>query len=163
MVTIHSMIPKGSALLVRSGLIAIMKAALQASPEAALPTRVPSLPPRGSGRPTRHSTFLAAMTNTFSTPDLNPSPAKLLLPEYQHRHIFYTGMADGVSLGRLSGLYDFFVRNGIVPDGQLVSGMPRTEWVSDTQGIRCTRIVAAKSFHWTSITGPHAASLTYPQ
>ena len=33
------------------------------------------------------------------------------------------------------------MRNGIVPDGQLVSGVPRTEWVYDAQGVRCTRIM----------------------
>ena len=52
-------------------------------------------------------------------------------------------MTDGVSVGRLNGLYYHFVRNGIVPDGQLVSGVPRTEWVSDAQGVRCTKIVTA--------------------
>ena len=33
------------------------------------------------------------------------------------------------------------VRNGIVPAAQIVPGMPKTTWVSDAQGIRCTQIV----------------------
>ena len=81
------------------------------------------------------------MTNSPLTPDLNPDMESLLLPEYQHRHIVYTQMCEGVSLNRLNGVYDHFVRNGIAPDSQIVPGMPRTNWISDIQGVRCTQIV----------------------
>ena len=41
------------------------------------------------------------------------------------------------------GVYDHFVRNGFGPDAHIVSDMPKTTWVSDTQGIRCTQIVTS--------------------